>query len=268
MSRQANHETLRTRILEHFTTLRIPFSTEDFDEVVARAEKEQLSPLAFLERLLSGPANCRRERSIQRRIHEACFPDGMAWETFDWQFNARKLDRPFFEELATGEFVRRRDNLVFLGQSGLGKSHLVVAVARRLCLLGYRVRYLSSAELLEDLTAASGDKTLPSRVRYYGRFDLLIIDEFGFEKLERREYPDALSLLFKVVQCRNRRSSTALVTNIDPKSWTDYLGDPPLAMALLDRIVDAAIIYQFEGKSYRDHRSKPHRKGKQGTASS
>lgn len=268
MSRPPDPKTLRERILEHLTTLRIPFSAEDFDAAVSRAEKEQLSLLAFLERFLSGPADRRRERSIQRRLHEACFPEGMTWENFDWQFNARTLDRQFFEELATGEFVRRRDNLVFLGQSGLGKSHLAVAVGRRLCPLAHRVRYITSAALLEDLTAASGDKTLPSRVRYYGRFDLLIIDEFGFEKLERREYPDALSLLFKVVQCRNRRSSTALVTNIDPKDWTEYLGDPPLAMALLDRIVDAAIIYRFEGKSYRSHRSKPHRKAKPGGATS
>lgn len=261
MSRRPNRKTLRERISNHLKILRIPCSEEELDEVISQAEKEQLSPLALLERVLDGPANRRRERSIERRIREACFPEGVTWESFDWQFN-HTLDRPFFEELAAGEFVHRGDNLVFLGQSGLGKTHLAVAVGRRLCPLGYRVRYVTSADLLEDLTAAAGDKTLPSRVRHYGRSDLLIIDEFGFEKLERREYPDALSLLFKVVQYRNRRNSTALVTNIDPKEWADYLGDPPLAMALLDRVVDGAITYRFEGKSYRAHRSKPHRKPK------
>ena len=91
--------------------------------------------------------------------------------------------------------------------------------------------------------AASGDKTLPRRVRYYGRFDLLIIDEFGFDRLERREYPESSSLLYKVIDNRSGRGSTALVTNVDFKHWTDYLGDPPLAMALLDRVVDGAIIH-------------------------
>ncbi len=91
------------------------------------------------------------------------------------------------QELATGEFVRRRENLVFVGKSGLGKSCLIQGMGRRLCALGYRVRYITSADLLEDLTAASGDKTLPARVRCYSRFELLIIDEFGFDKLERRE---------------------------------------------------------------------------------
>jgi len=103
---------------------------------------------------------------------------------------------------------------------------------------GYRVRYVTSAKLLEELTAASGDKTLSSKVRYYSRFDLLIIDEFGFDKLERREYPESPSLLYKVIDSRSRRGSTAIVTNVEFKEWTDYLGDPPLVMAMLDRLVD------------------------------
>ena len=82
----------------------------------------------------------------------------------------------------------------------------------------------------------------------------MIIDEFGFDKLEREDYPQASSLLYKVIDGRTRARSTALVTNIDFESWGDYLGDPPLAMAFLDRIVDGAIILKFRGKSYRAHR--------------
>ena len=115
---------------------------------------------------------------------------------------------------------------------------------------------------MEELTAASGDKTLPARVRFYSRFDLLIIDEFGFDKLERREYPESSSLLYKVIDSRSRQGSTALVTNIEFKDWTDYLGDPPLAMALLDRVVDGAIIQRFQGKSYRAHRAEQKAAGK------
>ena len=139
--------------------------------------------------------------------------------------------------------------------SGLGKSHLIQGVGRCCCAVGYRVRYITSAQLLEELTAASGDNTLPARVRFYSRFDLLIIDEFGFDKLERREYPESSSLLYKVIDGRSRQGSTALITNIDFKDWADYLGDPPLAMALLDRVVDGAIIQRFKGKSYRAHRA-------------
>lgn len=130
------------------------------------------------------------------------------------------------------------------------------------CALGYRVRYVTSAALLEELTAAAGDKTLPAKVRYYRAFDLLIIDEFSFDKLERREYPESPSLLFKVVDSRNGRGSTAFVTNVDFGDWTDYLGDPPLVMALLDRVVDSAIVQKFEGLSYRKHRAEQKQKSR------
>jgi DNA replication protein DnaC len=263
MSRHKHPQPMRERIFQHLATLRILLPEDEFDQLLSATDKEKLSHLEFLERMLSGPANRRRERSIERRIRNARFRDPATLESFDWKFNARTIKRENIEELATGEFVRRRENLVFVGKSGLGKSCLIQGIGRRLCALGYRVRYITSADLLEDLTAASGDKTLPARVRYYSRFELLIIDEFGFDKLERREYPEAPSLLFKIIDRRNGRGSTALVTNIKFGDWTDYLGDPPLAMALLDRIVDGAIIQEFSGKSYRAHRAK-----RRGTSSS
>jgi len=144
---------------------------------------------------------------------------------------------------------------VFVGQSGVGKSFLIQAIGEAACVLGYSVRYTTSADLLIDLTASLADQTLPERVRYYARFQLLIIDEFGFEKIERSSSPQAANLLYKVIDARNRQRSTALVTNIDFEAWGDYLGDPPLAMAFLDRVVDGAIIVKIKGKSYRAHRA-------------
>jgi DNA replication protein DnaC len=117
------------------------------------------------------------------------------------------------------------------------------------------VRYTTSALLLEDLKASLADQTLPQRIRYYAAFDLLVIDEFGFDKIERAEAPQAANLLYKIIDARYHQRSTALVTNIDFDAWADYLGDPPLAMAFLDRIVDGAIILKLKGKSYRAHRA-------------
>ena len=260
--KRTNDQTLHGQILQHLETLNIPLKTEQLDEILATAAKSKLSHLELLVRFLSLPANLRRERSIERRLRAARFRDPATFESFDWEFNRKTIDRVEFEELATGDFIRRRDNVAFVGESGLGKSHLIQAIGRRCCVLGYRVRYVTSAELLEELTAASGDKTLSTKVRYYRRFDLLIIDEFGFDKLERREYPESPSLLYKVIDSRSRRSSTALVTNIDFKEWTDYLGDPPLVMAILDRMVDDTIIQRFEGKSYRAYRAEQKAKQK------
>jgi DNA replication protein DnaC len=260
MSRQPGNKTnpgaLRDRLLEHFRVLRIPLAPAQFDAAVARAERERLAHLEFLETLIAEPADQRRERSLQRRLAEARFREAQRLETFDWQFNAAAIDRMQIEELATGEFIRRGDNLVLVGQSGVGKSHLIQAVGRQACALGYRVRYTTSAALLKDLTASLADQTLPQRLRYYARFDLLILDEFGFDKLERAECSQAASLLYKIIDTRGQQHATALVTNIDFEAWGEYLGDVPLAMAFLDRLVDGAIILKIKGKSYRAHRAK------------
>ena len=108
---------------------------------------------------------------------------------------------------------------------------------------------------MENLSACLADRTLRERVRYYARFDLLIIDEFGFDRIERKETPQAAGLLYKIMDARSQKGSTALVTNIDFDAWGDYLGDPPLAMAFLDRLVDGAIILKIKGKSYRAYRA-------------
>jgi DNA replication protein DnaC len=248
--------TLRDRILAHFDELGIQLSAERFDEVLAAAEKNTGSHLEFLDRVLAPAAAERRQRSIERRIHQARFHDEAATlETFDWKFNST-IDRLQIEELATADFVRRGDNLVLAGQSGLGKSHVIQAIGRCACVVGHRVCYLTSAELLRELGKSLADGTTPRMIRHYARFDLLIIDEFGFDRLEREELPQAPSLFYKVIDSRTRKCSTALVTNIDFDAWSDYLGDAPLAMALLDRLVDGALILKFRGKSYRAHRAK------------
>jgi len=100
------------------------------------------------------------------------------------------------------------------------------------------VRYETSGSLIEVLNQARAEKRLTPKVRQYCLYELLINDEFGFEKLERKEVTDALSLLYKVIDGRNRPSSTAIITNVNFDDWTEYLGDPPMMMALLDRVVD------------------------------
>ena len=135
----------------------------------------------------------------------------------------------------------------------MGKSHIIQALGRQACVEGYRVCYRTSAALLADLTASLADKTLPQRVRYYSRPELLIIDEFGLDRIERSEGPQAAHLFYKIIAARNQKRSTALVTNVDFDKWGDYLFDGPLAMALLDRLVQGAIILKIKGKSYRAH---------------
>jgi DNA replication protein DnaC len=247
---------LRDRCLQHCATLGIPLEPASFDELLVRADKESLSPLHFLDLLLGAQADARQERSVARRIREARFAESKTLEGFDWQFNPKAFDRVQIEELGSGDFIRRRSNLILVGWSGVGKSHIIQALGQKACVLGYRVVYRTTAELLADLTASLADKTLPARLRYYARPELLILDEFGFDRIERTECPQAAHLLYKIIASRHQKRSTALVTNVDFDKWGDYMPDGPLAMAFLDRLVEGAVILKIKGKSYRARQNK------------
>jgi DNA replication protein DnaC len=246
-----NTTTLRERCVNHFSVLRIPVSPEALDTALLRAEKEALPHLSFLDALLGEQSDRRRERSIARRISEAHFAEQKALETFDWEFNKQSIDRQQIEQLATCDFIARKTNVIFIGQAGVGKSHILQAIGRRACALGYRVLYKTSAEILSELTVSLADKTLSKQLRVYSRPQLLIIDEFAFDRVERLESPQAAHLLYKVIAARSQKSSTALISNIDFDKWGDYMIDGPLAMAFLDRLVEGAVIIKIIGDSYR-----------------
>jgi len=252
----ATPATLRDRCLSHFDILRIPITPEALDEALLHAEKEALPYLDFLDRVLGEQADRRRERSIERRIRDAHFAEIKTLEGFDWNFNKKAIDRQQIEQLATGEFIERRTNLIIVGQSGVGKSHIIQAIGLNACALGYRVLYRTSAHLITDLTASLADKTLPVQLRVYSRPQLLIVDEWGFDRVERLESPQAAHLLYKVIASRSQQCSTALIANIDFDRWGDYLADGPLAMAFLDRLIEGAIIIKIKGDSYRAKRGR------------
>jgi DNA replication protein DnaC len=236
--------------------LKISITPEALDAALLRAEKEALPPMSFLDVVLGEQAAKRRERSIHRRICDAHFAEIKTLEAFDWEFNKKAIDRQQMEQLATGDFIERRTNLIIIGRSGVGKSHLMQAIGRKACALGYRVLYRTSAQLISDLTASLADKTLPEKLRLYGRPELLIVDEWGFDRVERMECPEAAHLLYKVIASRNQHCSTALLSNIDFDRWGDYLADGPLAMAFLDRLIEGAIIIKIKGDSYRARRNR------------
>src|SRR3989441_13001795 len=219
MKKSTAPASVRDLCLSHFKILKIPITPTDLDSVLDRADKEALSHLKFLDLLLGQQAVARRDRSIEYRIRQARFAERQTLETFDWKFNALAIDRLQIEELASGDFIRRQSNLIFVGQSGVGKSHLIQAIGMRACALGHRVLYSTSSQLLADLTASLADKTLPQRMRRYQRPELLAIAEFAFDRVERLESPQAAHLLYKVIVARHHRRSTALVTNIDFDGW-------------------------------------------------
>jgi DNA replication protein DnaC len=237
-------------------TLRVAVTPEALDAALSAAEKESLSHLEFLHRLLAEPAESRLQRALERRIRDAKFCELMTLEGFDWAFNAKGVDRRTIEQLATCDFVRRHENVILVGQTGLGKSRILQAVGHAACVQGYRVRYATSAKLLQEFTAALADGTFNHMIDEYARVDLLLIDEFGFDRLEREAQAQVSTFYYRLLNARTGRRSTALATNIDFAAWADYLGDPPLAAAFLDRLVDGAVILKLTGRSYRAHRAR------------
>jgi DNA replication protein DnaC len=254
-------------VADALRTLGISLAGDALDTALSAAERESLSHLEFLHRLLTEPAQAKRQRAIERRLREAGLLDAQPLDDFNWEFNAKGLDRRSVEQLLTCDFVRRRENVIVVGQSGLGKTRVLKAVGRAACILGHRVRYATSAKLLKEFTAALADGTFDQMLREYARFDLVLIDEFGFERLEREAQAQASAFYYRLLEARTGRRSTALVTNIDFGAWADYLGDPPLATAFLDRLVDGALILKISGRSYRAHRARPMTDGRTDKAS-
>jgi DNA replication protein DnaC len=238
-------------------TLGVALPADALDLALAAAEKESLSHLALLHRLLAGPAAARRQRALERRIRDAHFRELTTLDGFDWAFNAKGVDRRAVEQLATCDFVRRHENVILVGQTGLGKSRILQSVGHAACVLGYRVRYATSAKLLQESTAALADGSFARLLDAYARWDLLLIDEFGFDRWERAAQAQASTFYYRLLDARSGRRSTALATNIEFQAWADYLGDPPLATAFLDRLVDGAVILKLTGRSYRAHRARP-----------
>ena len=204
--------------------------------------------------LIAEQAQQRRERAIANRIKEACFRDRTPWPTSIGTSMPRRST------------ARRSRNWRRAGSSA-ARTTLSLSAKAASAKAGSSNRWAGphvswdigsvtppAPDLLTDLTARLADHTLPKRLRYYARFDWLIIDEFAFDKIERSESPQAANLLYKIIDMRSQRSTT-VVTNIDFDAWSAYLDDPPLAMAFLDRVVDGAIILKINGKSYRAHRA-------------
>ena len=253
----ATRRSLHDDVTAELRTLGIVLTPAAIDAALSAAERESLSHLEFLHRLLAEPAEARRQRALDRRLRAAKFRELTTLEGFDWEFNAKGVDRRTVEQLATCDFVRRRENVILVGQTGLGKSRILQAIGRAACVLGYRVRYVTSAKLIQELTAALADGSFTRTLNAYARLELLLIDEFGFDRLEREAHAQASTVYDRLLDARTGRRSTALATNIDFKAWGDYLGDPPLATAFLDRLVDGAVILKLTGRSYRAHRARP-----------
>jgi DNA replication protein DnaC len=224
------------------------------DEELAYGARENLPLSNILERLLAIEADALIERRIERRIKESKLPERKLLSDFDFAFQ-KGIDQNQIMELATLSFVERKQGLILAGSSGTGKSHIAKALLLIGCTSLYRCRYTTAAHMLKTLMASLADDTLEQKLKIYTRPDILLIDEVGFDRLEQESARNA-SLFFKVIDQRYCKASTLLTSNIDFKALGDYLGDPVITTAIVDRMVHHSIIINIQGPSWRMNESK------------
>ena len=240
-------------IRKHLKTLKLTRMLNALDAELAAAEKQHLSTAAVLERLLEIEAVSLIERRMERRIRESKLPERKLLADFDFKFQTG-IDRSQIMDLATLGFVERKQWLILAGSSGTGKSHIAKSLLLLACQHLYRCRYVSASDMLRNLLSGLADDSLDEKLKAYVRPQLLLIDEIGFDRLEQESSRNA-SLFFKVIEGRYCKNSTILTTNIDFKALGEYLGDPVITAAMVDRMVHHTVIIDIDGPSYRMHES-------------
>ncbi len=242
-----------SRIRNSLKILRLNEIRRVLDDEFARAAQESSSPTDLLERLLTLEANALIQRRIERRIKESKLPDRKLLSDFDFTFQ-KGVNKTQIMELAKLDFVDRKQGVIIAGNSGTGKSHIAKALLLLGCRKTYRCHYTTAADMLRELIASLADGTLDKKLKRYVSPDILLIDEVGFDRLEHQDAGNA-NLFHKVIDGRYCKGSTMITTNIDFKELGDYLGDPVITTAIVDRMVHHSIIFNIEGPSWRLHQS-------------
>jgi DNA replication protein DnaC len=242
------------KIGNHLKTLKLLAIQKVLAQELSEAARRALPPTELLERLLSIEANALIERRIERRIRESRLTERKLLADFDFEFQTG-VDKSQVMEIAKLDFVGRKQGLVIAGNSGTGKSHIAKALLLIGCMKLYRCRYTTAADMLTELMASRADNSFHKKLKRYTSPDILLIDEVGFDRLEQQDSRNA-SLFFKVIDGRYCKGSTLLTTNIGFSELGDYLGDPVVTTAIVDRMVHHSIILNIEGPSWRMHESK------------
>lgn len=188
--------------------LRLPSIRNEFSDIADRALKDQMTYRGFLAELLMAECDDRSRRRSERRIKAAGFPRDKSLRTFDFDANPN-LDAATIHTLASCEWIKKSQPLCLIGDSGTGKSHMLIALGTEAAMAGYRVKYVLATKLVNELVEAADEKQLSKTIARYGRVDLLCIDELGYMELDRR----GAELLFQVLTEREEKNSVAIASN-------------------------------------------------------
>ena len=238
-------------LAHHLKALKLPTFLREYDKVARQCADEGVDHVRFLMRLVELEVIDRERRMIDRRIKAAKFPVVKSLDSFDFAAFPN-LNKALVMELARSEYVERRENVIAVGNSGTGKSHIGLGLGLAACQKGLSVGFTNAAAIVHELIEARDEKRLLRLQSQLAAYKLLIIDELGFVPLSQT----GAELLFEVFSQRYERGSTIVTSNLPFDEWTSVFGSERLTGALLDRLTHHVHILEMNGESYRLAHSK------------
>ena len=235
------------RVAQLCEDLKLPGILDAYAALAAAASEEEQSFTDFLENTLTAERDFRRARCAATLIRMAGFPAVKTLEDYDFKFASAAPKRQI-EQLASLAFVSRKENAVFLGPSGVGKTHLAIAMGHKAASAGVKTQFTTAADLILKVEAAQRQGRLSDVLRNLSRISLLIIDEIGYLPLHREQ----AHLFFQIVAARYEKGSTMMTSKLSFGAWDQaFAGDRVLTAAMLDRLLHHSQVIQIQGESYR-----------------
>lgn len=235
----------------HLRVLKLPTVLREHAKMAAVCQEERADYQTYLLRLVEREVIERERRSAERRVKAAGFPVLKTLDTYDFK-RQPSVNQALVRELMRGEWIGRRENVLLIGNSGTGKTHLATALAFAVCQRGQRVRFFTTTGLVTRLLESREERQLERLQRQLERQHLLVLDELGYVPFSQ----SGAELLFEVVSRAYERTSLLVTTNLPFESWTEVMGSERLTGALLDRLTHRVHIVEANGESYRLAESK------------